>query len=722
MSDPRKRTPEQLLAEMTIEEKVGQLSLYSADVTWGGDPVNPVLAFDAPEKRLDDIRAGRVTGIFNAHGEAQLRPLQRVAVEESRLGIPLIFGADVIHGFRTAFPVPLAEAASFDPPLAERVAEAVAGEAAAAGIHWTFAPGADLCRDARWGRAVESAGEDPLLAALLAAARVRGFQGGDLRDPRRVMATVKHFAAYGAAEAGLDYNQAEVSATTLADAYLPPYRAGIDAGAGAVMTAFNTVDGVPASASRALLTGLLRERWGFSGFTVSDFNSDRETIVHGLAEGPREAARCCFLAGLDMCMHSGLYAQELPGLVARGDVAETLLDAAVLRVLRAKEALGLFDDPYRGFGVPPPLRGLARETARRCPVLVKNEDGVLPLRPGRRVALIGPFAREHAHLNGAWAVFADNRESVNLEQGFANDPGLAALVVEPGSAIEAPITGGIEAAEAAVQTADVILLALGEGQHMSGESRSRVDPSVPEAQLALARAMRRTGKPIVTLLRIGRPLVIGELLALSDALLVTWFLGSETGHAVADLVLGRAVPVGRLPMSFPRHVGQLPLYYARPGTGRPAVPRGGLFTARYIDAEPGPLLPFGLGLGYGRAEYGTVRVSQERLDWDGSIEATCSIAEIAGAAIEEVAQLYIHDVAARRVRPVRELKGFVRLVIPPYGRAEARFVIDRAMLAFDDGEGRMLAEPGAFEIWIAPHAEAGEPARFTLAPAVEARR
>ncbi|WP_260582458.1 glycoside hydrolase family 3 N-terminal domain-containing protein [Sphingopyxis sp. PET50] len=310
---------EHLLARMTVDEKVGQLSLYSADVQWTGDPVNPGISFDAPEKRIDDIRAGRVTGVFNLPGEAHVRRLQRIAVEESRLGIPLLFGADVIHGFRTAFPVPLAEAASFEPDLSRRTAEASAAEAAAEGIHWTFAPGADVCRDARWGRAIESHGEDPFLAASFAAARVRGFQG-DLSDRRHVMATVKHFAAYGAAEAGLDYNTAELSPTTLAEVYLPPYRAALAAGAGAVMTAFNDIDGVPCSANAKLLTGLLRDQWGFEGFTVSDFNSDREVIAHGLAETPREAARLCFLAGLDMCMGSGLYADHLAELVSVGDV------------------------------------------------------------------------------------------------------------------------------------------------------------------------------------------------------------------------------------------------------------------------------------------------------------------------------------------------------------------------------------------------------------------
>lgn len=709
--------PGQLLARMTLAEKVGQLSLYSADVQWSGNLVNPEISFDTPEKRIDDIRAGRVTGVFNLSGDAHVRRLQRIAVEESRLGIPLLFGADVIHGFRTAFPVPLAEAASFEPDLSRRTAAASAAEAAAEGIHWTFAPGADVCRDARWGRAIESYGEDPFLASAFAAARVRGFQGDSLSDPRHVMATVKHFAAYGAAEAGLDYNTAELSPTTLAEVYLPPYRAALDAGAGSVMTAFNDIDGVPCSANRGLLTGVLRQDWGFEGFTVSDYNSDREVIAHGLAETPREAARLCFLAGLDMCMASGLYADHLAGLVEAGNIPVAMVDEAVLRVLRAKQALGLFDDPYRSLtdvGDRTEARALAREAARRCPVLLRNENGVLPLKRGIRIALVGPLAQGKAHLNGAWAVFADSADSTSLADGLTAAVDPDHLRIEAGAGIEDPIEGGIIAAERVAEWADVVILALGEGQHMSAESRSRTDPVVPAVQMELARAMRRTGKPLVTLLRAGRPLVVPELSGLSDALLVTWFLGAETGSAVADLLLGHASPSGRLPMSFPRHVGQLPLYYARKTTGRPpadpAVDPLPPFTARYIDSAPGPLFPFGFGLGYGHATYGPVRLDSERLAWDGAITASCILSETRGWAVDETAQLYIRDIASSPVRPVRELKGFIKESIAAGGMTKIRFSITRALLARADG----TVEPGTFDLWIAPHAEAGIPMRFVL--------
>jgi beta-glucosidase len=418
-----------------------------------------------------------------------------------------------------------------------------------------------------------------------------------------------------------------------------------------------------------------------------------------------------------MCMQSGLYADHLPGLVSAGEVEESAVDRSVLRVLRAKQALGLFDDPYRGLGRafdPAPARELAREAARRCQVLLKNRDGVLPLKTGTRVALIGPFAREHQHLNGAWAIFAANGASVNLEDGFLAALGPEALIVEPGCGIAEPIPGGLDHAVAAARAADVVLLALGEGQHMSGESRSRSDIGLPSAQLDLARAVKQAGKPIVTLLRSGRPLAVPELAKLSDALLVTWFLGAETGAAVADVVLGRAAPSGRLPMSFPRRVGQAPIYYARKPTGRPPREPPGPFTARYIDEEPTPLYPFGYGLGYGRIEYGPTRVSVAELGWAGMLRVSCELVETAGAAIEEVVQLYIRDVAASRVRPVRELKDFRKVAIAAGARVVVDFDLHTPDLRFTGADGATIVEPGAFDVWIAPHAEAGIAARFVL--------
>jgi len=710
-----------LLAAMTLEEKAGQLSLYSAEISLlNTDPANPEFNLSTSEQRLADVRAGRVTGIFNGRGADYLRPLQQAAVEGSRLGIPLIFGADVIHGYRTAFPTPLGEAASFEPELARRTAQAAAAEAAADGLHWTFAPGADVCRDARWGRVVETAGEDPLLAARFAAARVAGFQGDDLADPARLMATVKHFAAYGAAEGGLDYATADISRATLHEVHLPGFHAAVAAGCGSVMSAFNDVDGLPCSANPYLLTEVLKDAWGFDGFVVSDFTSELEVVAHGVAADGREAARACFLAGLDMSMQSGIYAAHLPDLVRSGEIPQALLDAAVMRVLRAKHRLGLFDDPYRGLDAPPApaaagARELAREAARRSLTLLKNDGGVLPLKPGARVALIGPLARENQHLNGPWAIFSDNARSVNLFDGLVAALGEAAVETAPGCDLTGASGDGLAEALEIAARADVVLLALGEGQHMSGEARSRIDITVPGPQMALARAVRALGKPTAVLLRTGRPLAIAPLLDLADAVLVTWFGGSETGPAVADVLTGAHGPSGRLPISFPRHPAQVPIYYGRKSTGRPADPvRPRRFTAHFFDVAPGPLFPFGYGLTYGAAAYGPTEIDRQALEAGETLTVTCRIAETAGQAILETPQLYIRDLVASVTRPVRELKGFAKLDVPAGGEAVARFTLAADDLAWPHADGRRVAEPGAFEVCIAPHAEAGVWARFEL--------
>jgi len=712
---------EGLLDAMTIVEKVGQLSLYSADISLSGtDPVNPVFNLKTPTARFDDIREGRVSGIFNGTGEAYLRPLQQMAVEHSRLGIPLIFGADVIHGYRTCFPVPLGEAASFDPELARRTAQAAAAEAAADGLHWTFAPGADVCRDARWGRVVETSGEDPLLAGSFAAARVRGFQGDDLADPTRVLATVKHFAAYGAAEGGLDYATADISRQTLHEVHLPAFHAALAAGCGSVMSAFNDVDGTPASGNSHLLTEVLRDHWGFPGFVVSDFGSDLELVTHGVAADPREAARQCFRAGLDMSMQSGVYADHLPALLASGEIELAALDRAVMRVLRAKARLGLFENPYRGFGRTTDTRAaraLAREAAVKSLVLLKNEGGILPLAPGAKVALIGPLAQENRHLNGPWAIFSDNAVSTNLLDGLAAALGADAVRTAQGCDLERPGRDGFAEAVALAADADLVILALGEGQHMSGESRSRADITLPAVQMELARAVRAAGKPVVALLRTGRPLALAPLLEVADAVMVCWFLGSETGSAVADILTGAATPSGRLPISFPRHPGQVPIYYGRKSTGRPPnLERPRRFTAYFTDVAPGPLFPFGYGLTYGAVAYGATIVSSADLAWDGQVRVTCELRETAGRSCVETAQLYIHDRVACITRPLRELRDFAKLELGPHGQAQAEFMLRAEDLAFPRADGRRAAEPGEFEVWIAPHAEGGTPARFTLRP------
>lgn len=718
---------EALLRRMTVEEKAGQLSLYAPA---GVDIVaNPQAAQQSLERQLADIRAGRVTGLFNGEGLAAKLRAQQVAVDESRLGIPLVFAADIIHGFRTVFPVPLAEAASWEPGLAERSARAAAVEATEDGFRWTFAPMVDIARDARWGRGVEGAGEDVYLASLFAAARVRGFQGPDLSRADAMLATPKHFAGYGAAEGGLDYNTVDLSERTLREVYLPPFRAAIDAGALSIMSAFNEIGGIPSNANAALLTGVLRQEWGFKGFVVSDYTADEELIAHGFAADEREAARRAFLAGTDVSMQSGLYMRWLPKLVADGAVPMARLDDAVRRVLRVKQKLGLFDHPFRGLdaAAAPSFdaaahRALAREDARRSIVLLKNQDSLLPLpRSGRRIALIGPFAGT-TDLFGPWMVFRDQAPPLGIEEALrAALADAALLTVARGSDVDAPIAGGIAAAVAAARAADVVLLSIGEDEQMSGEARSRSDIEVPQAQQALADAVFATGKPVVVVLRNGRALALKGGVRDAQAILVTWFLGSETGPAIADVLFGDYSPSGRLPVSFPQTPGQVPYYYAHKRTGRPELDSNPnlAYKARYLDATNSALYPFGFGLGYAPVHYEALELSPARLPWDGELRIRARIRNGGRREVEETVQLYIGNRAASVTRPVRELKGFRKLPVPAGSSVEVEFRLSRADLMFIGQDLRPTVEPGQFDLWVAPSAVGGLHSEFVLVPGVQ---
>lgn len=711
---------EALIARMTIAEKAGQLSIFPDNLRTGPDVVvNPEMKAgkDAMEAKL---RAGGVTGLFNGSGVAAGRRLQQIAVEETRLGIPLIFAADVIHGWRTIFPIPLGEAAAFDADLAQRTARASAVEASALGLHWTFAPMVDIGRDQRWGRVAEGAGEDVHLANLLAAARVRGFQGRRLTDADAMLACPKHMAAYGAAEGGRDYDSVELSEATLRGVYLPPFKAGFDAGALTTMSAFNDLNGVPATANRKLLTGILREEWGFRGLVVSDYTSDAELIAHGFAEDGRDAARLSILAGVDIAMTSDLYNLHLPELVASGAVPVAVVDEAVRRVLRVKQAIGLLDDPYRSLDAGrekrdvylPSAQALSREAGRRSIVMLKNEGGVLPLAKRARIALIGPFGADKANVYGPWAFPRDDR-GVSIADGLTRAG--ASFTTVKGCDVEAPIAGGIEAAMAAARAADVVLLAVGETANMSGEAQARSLIDVPKAQRELADAVAAAGKPVVVLLRNGRALALEGAVRGAPAILVTWFLGTQTGNAIADILFGDHGPSGRLPVSFPSGPGQQPFYYAQKTTGRPRPP--GMmpeFTTGYRDAPNDALYPFGHGLTYGQIEYGAVTLGAPRLAWNGTLTARARITNRGTRAAEEVAQLYIRDRVASMTRPVKELKRFERLSLKPGETKEARFTLTRADLEFIGQDERWIAEPGAFDLWIAPSAASGTPARFML--------
>ena len=710
---------EAVLARMTVVEKAGQLTLMAA--AWAGGAataLNPAGGSSSFNEQLAQVRAGRLGGVFNGNGAVMAQRMQTAAMRQSRLKIPLLFAADVIHGLRTVFPVPLAEAASFDPDLARRTARAAGAEAAASGIDWTFAPMVDVARDARWGRGVEGAGEDVLLGRMMAAARVRGFQGErGLAASDAVAACAKHFAAYGAGEAGLDYNTVDVSERTLREVYFPPFQSAFDAGAATTMAAFNEISGVPATANAWLLTQILRREWGFGGLVVSDYTGDEELIAHGFAADAREATKLAFMAGVDMSMQSGFYLAHLPALVAAGEVPMARLDQAVRRVLALKVALGLFDDPFRRID---PRRektrirtretlALARDAGARSIVLLKNDGALLPLpRQGRRIALIGPFAAGQHDLIGPWNVYGTDAEAVDLATGIraaVADP--AQVSVTPGSGIDDPLPGGIAAAVAAARAADVVLLAVGESQRMSGEAQSRASIVIPAAQMALAEAVAATGTPIVVLLRTGRALVLSDAVLKAPAILVTWFLGSQDGPAIADIVFGKTGPSARLPVSFPHATGQEPYHYDHKNTGRPNPPGPLLeYKARYREFANAALFPFGHGLTYGAIEYEALDLGAARLSTDGALTVRATIANGGTRAAEEVVQLYIRDLAASVTRPVRELKAFRRVALKPGERQVVSFTLRRDDLLFIGQDLVPTVEPGRFHLWIAPSAQA----------------
>ncbi|MEA9738832.1 glycoside hydrolase family 3 N-terminal domain-containing protein [Xanthomonas campestris pv. raphani] len=717
-----------LIARMSVEEKAGQLSLFSsAQQDSKAVVANPLDRTADGSAQLAAARAGRLTGVFNGSNVRWHRQLQQAAMQ-SRLRIPLLFAADVIHGYTTVFPVPLAEAASFEPELARRTARAAAMEATAVGIDWTFAPMVDIARDARWGRGVEGAGEDVLLARQFAQARVRGFQGdAGLAHAEAMAACPKHFAAYGAAEGGLDYNRVDVSERTLREVYFPPFQAAFAAGAVTTMAAFNELSGIPATANAWLLDTLLRREWDYPGLVVSDFQADEELIAHGVAANERDAARLAFLAGVDISMESGLYLQHLPALVAAGDVPMARLDASVRRVLAFKAALGLFDDPFRRLGAAAAQSrqrrsdtlALAHEAACKSVVLLKNDGALLPLRrSGQRIALIGPMARDWINHAGPWSLFDEEDKGNTLAAALATalqDP--QALQVVDGCDFDQAVQGGVQAAVAAASRADVAVLAIGEPMTYSGEAQSRSVISIPEAQQQVVAAVVATGTPVVVVLSTGRALALEGPLLACPAILVTWFLGSAAGVAMADILLGTQAPSGRLPVSFPHALGQVPYTYAHPPTGRPNPQPDVLepYTTHYRTAPNSALFAFGHGLTYGRIEYTALALSDARLAANGSLRISARIHNRGSRDAEEVVQLYVRDRVASVTRPVRELKDFRKVAVPAGGSTPVEFVLRRDDLRFIGQAMTPTVEPGMFDLWLAPSAEAaGVTASFEL--------
>ena len=714
-----------LIAKMTIEEKAGQMSCL-ADSFRPFNPPNPKTGVQDKKRLGEIIRKTGVGSLFNGIGAAGAREAQDIAVKQNRLGIPILFAGDVIHGLRTIFPVPLAEAASFDPSLAERTARAAAQEATAAGLHLTYAPVVDVARDQRWGRVVEGAGEDVYLGKLFAAARVKGLQGRNLRRADSLIASPKHFAAYGAVLAGLDYNNVDISEETLRETHLPPFQAAIDAGALALMSSFNEINGVPATADHALMTDLLRGEMGFRGFVCSDFSADQELVAHGFAEDDRDAARLAILAGVDMSMQSGIYLRYIPELVASGAIPMNTIDVAVRRILYVKTAAGLFDDPYRSIDekaeaihvASPDKIALSREAGARSIVLLRNNDDLLPLAADsqKRIALIGPFADDRDNVLGPWSFYGDVKLNVDIATGLrARMLYPSQLTVERGSGIETPIKDGIARAVEAAREAHIVILALGEGQDMSGEAESRTEIGLPAVQQALADAVAAVGRPMIVLLRHGRALALQGAASSAPAILATWFLGSQTGHAIADVLFGVVNPSAKLPVSFPWESGQEPFFYDRKSTGRPVVENASTeYRTRFRTTDNTALFPFGHGLGYAGFQLSGLKLSTEKLGWDEALEIEAAIRNTGHVAGAEVVQLYLRDRIASRTRPIRELKGIHRIELGAGEKGKVRFTVRRQDLMFVGSNGKWLAEPGLFDLWVAQSSIGGLAGSFRL--------
>jgi beta-glucosidase len=716
-----------LLSQMTIDEKIGQLTLYPDEVRPTPRPINPEINAQAEaliraEYQFAEIREGKVGALLGGTGVELGRKLQEAALH-SRMRIPLMFGADVLHGFRTIFPIPLALASSFEPKLAEQTARAAAEEMTAVGVHWTYAPMVDVARDQRWGRVAEGSGEDTFLTSRFAEAYVHGFQGKDLSSSNAVAACPKHFAGYGAVIGGMEYNATDLTERELRQTHLPPFKAALDAGALTIMAAFNDVDGVPASGNRRLFTDILRDEWRYSGFVVSDAASIEELVAHGFARDENDAARLALGAGVDMNMGGGLYKRNVASLIKTGGITLEQLDEAVARVLNVKEKLGLFDDPFRSLDPikekrnlrSPSALALARRAAVRSVVLLKNKDNVLPFPAGARIALIGPFGDDLTNLDGAWAPWAKVGEGVTLAQGLREELGSEYLSVVKGSEIDGPIADGIGHAIAAASAADLVVLAIGESQKMSGEAASRTQIIVPPAQQALADAVLSVGKPVIAVISCGRALALQGAVRDADAILVNWFLGSEGGRALADVLTGRESPSGRLPVSFPQDPGQQPWFYNHKSTGRPQqVGENSFFKARYREVSNEALYPFGHGLGYSTVEYGPTEVSRPHMSPHEIQQITALVKNTGTRAIEEVVQLYVRDVAASVTRPVRELKAFKKISLAPGMVSRVTFEINRADLEFVGRDLNWRIESGEFEVWIAPSSVQGISTRFDL--------
>lgn len=708
---------EMLLEAMTLEEKIGQLNLVTAELTESGPRVTA--------ECLDAVRAGAIGSLINLWGPKLTRSVQRVAVEETRLGIPLVLAADILHGHHTIFPIPLGETAAFDAALWEQTARAAAEEAAADGLHLTFAPMLDVTRDPRWGRIAESPGEDPWIASRFARAKTRGFQGSDLTAADAVAATAKHFAAYGAVTAGREYASVDVSERSLFETYLPPFQAAVAEGVAAIMPAFVDLAGVPMSANVSLLRDVVRTRWGFDGVIVSDYAAIAELVTHGVADDIAEAAALALRAGVDIDLMGHAYTRGLATALERGRVMMEDINAAVRRVLQLKARLGLFDDPYRR-GSQGGLSGarnktrrsLALDAACRSIVLLKNRDGLLPLGAPARVALIGPLADAPCDMLGPWASAGRAEEVVSIVAGLRKALPGSEIVFAPGVEIEAEDLSSLPAALDLAHSADVVVLCLGEAASMSGEAASRARPDLPGRQGDLAAQVLGVGKPVVVLLASGRPLLVPWLIDQADAVLAIWQLGSEAGDAVGKVLSGSWNPTGRLPVSWPVDVGQIPIFYAQRVTGRPADPANH-DTSKYIDLPVEPLFPFGHGLSFTRFALSHLRVRPDRLLASEELTVEVDVANEGQMAGEETVFLFLRDPVASVARPLLELKGVAKIALAPGEKGSVRFTMSSDDLAFLGPALAPRIEPGEFEILVGPSAKQETLLKATVRLSVE---
>ena len=696
---------------MTIEEKAGQLNQLNGGVFTG-----PAQSDPGQKAKIQQVKDGLVGSMLNVTGVVETKAIQKIATEESRLGIPLLFALDVIHGYKTIFPIPLAEACSWDLPGIEKNATVAAKEASAAGIHWTFAPMCDISNDIRWGRVMEGAGEDPWLGGLISAARVKGFQG-KLDDNAHILACIKHFAGYGAVESGREYNLTDFSHVALWNKYLPPYKAAVEAGAATLMNGFNVIDGVPVSANKYLVTDILKKKWGFKGLLVSDWASFQEMIAWGYAENDKDAAMKSINAGSMLDMQARVVVKYLPELVKEGKVPMALVDDAVARLLRIKFELGLFEQPNKFSNeerekvelFTPANRQIARDAAKKSIVLLKNDNQILPIQKSvKKIALIGAYADSKDDMFDFWIAKGESKDAVSILEGmklkFANQ---AEISFSKGYEINAEKNDALiaEAVEKA-NGAEIVLVNIGISGKMAGEDRALARPEIPENQIQLLQALKKTGKPVVALITSGRPLILTNVESLVNGMLQCWILGTETGNAVAEVLAGSFNPSAKTVMTFPYDVGQIPVYYNHFQTGRPVDSNGnGSWRSRYRDIPNKPLFPFGFGLSYTNFSYKDFKISGIETTKGGKVTASVTVSNSGKFDGEEIVQWYVRDLAASIIRPVKELKGFEKIFLKVGEQKTVNFTISDKELSFLDGEGNEKLEPGRFHIFAGTNSE-----------------